>query len=88
MLGGPGEIQESAVESLTFADSLPLNQLKITCGVRIYPDTALARTALSEGMISQEDNLLFPKFYLAPGLEAWLKGTVKVWMDDRPHWMT
>jgi radical SAM superfamily enzyme YgiQ (UPF0313 family) len=88
MLGGPGETQESVLESLTFADSLPLDQLKITSGIRIYPQTALARVAIDAGMISPDDDLLFPKFYLVRELEEWLLETVKTWMADRSHWMT
>ncbi|PJC71539.1 MAG: B12-binding domain-containing radical SAM protein [Syntrophobacterales bacterium CG_4_8_14_3_um_filter_58_8] len=88
MLGGPGETRESVLESLTFADSLPLDQLKVTSGIRIYPCTALARTAIDEEMISPTDDLLLPKFYLVPGIEEWLSETVKGWMANRPHWMT
>ncbi|MCX5824812.1 MAG: radical SAM protein [Deltaproteobacteria bacterium] len=88
MLGGPGETRESVLESLTFADSLPLDQMKVTSGIRIYPYTALARTAIAEGMISPTDDLLLPKFYLVRGIEEWLSETVKAWMADRPHWMT
>ena len=88
MLGGPGETQESVLESLTFADSLPLDQLKITSGIRIYPQTTLARVAIDAGMISPDDDLLLPKFYLVRELEEWLLETVKTWMADRPHWMT
>ena len=88
MLGGPGETRESVLESLTFADSLPLDQLKVTSGIRIYPYTALARTAIDEELISPADNLLLPKFYLVREIEEWLSETVKVWMADRPHWMT
>jgi radical SAM superfamily enzyme YgiQ (UPF0313 family) len=88
MLGGPGETRESVLESLTFADSLPLDQLKVTSGIRIYPYTALARTAIDEEMISPTDDLLLPKFYLVRGIEEWLSETVKGWMADRPHWMT
>ena len=88
MLGGPGETRESVLESLTFADSLPLDQLKITSGIRIYPQTALARAAINEGMISPDCDLLLPKFYLVRELEEWLSETVKTWMADRPHWMT
>ncbi|MFH2074918.1 MAG: radical SAM protein [Pseudomonadota bacterium] len=88
MLGGPGETQESVLESLTFADSLPLDELKITSGIRIYPQTALARVAIDAGMISPDDDLLLPKFYLVRELEEWLLETVKTWMADRPHWIT
>jgi radical SAM superfamily enzyme YgiQ (UPF0313 family) len=72
LLGGPGETRETVEESLAFADSLHLDSLKITVGIRIYPGTPLARRAAEEGAISGEDALLFPRFYLAPGLEPWI----------------
>lgn len=72
LLGGPGETPESVERSLSFARELKLEGLKITVGLRIYPGTALARTALAEGVISSEDELLLPRFYLARGLEPWI----------------
>jgi radical SAM superfamily enzyme YgiQ (UPF0313 family) len=72
LLGGPGETRESVEESLALARSLDLDFLKITVGIRIYPGTALAATALQEGVIAAGDDLLLPRFYLAPGLEPWI----------------
>jgi len=86
-LGSPGETRESVKESLVFADSLRLDTLKITVGVRIYPHTPLAKSAENEGVISSKDNLLLPRFYLAKGLENWLPDTLKNWMVKRTHWM-
>ena len=88
LLGGPGETRETVLESLAFADSLKLNGLKITVGIRIYPNTPLAQTAVNEGMITPNDDLLHPKFYLVPGLEDWLRQTVNDWLKDRPSWTT
>ena len=48
LLGGPGETRETVRESLAFADSLDLESVKVTAGIRIYPHTALAQIALSE----------------------------------------
>jgi hypothetical protein len=72
LLGGPGETRETVEESLAFAASLNLEALRITVGIRIYPGTPLARRALEEGIISAADDLLFPRFYLASGLEPWI----------------
>jgi radical SAM superfamily enzyme YgiQ (UPF0313 family) len=87
LLGGPGETQKTVNESLLFADSLNLEAMKITIGIRIYPYTPLARTAIAEGVIGAEENLLFPKYYLVKELEGWLRKTVNEWMEKRPHWM-
>ncbi len=86
LLGGPDETKTSVEESLSFADSLRLNALKVTIGIRIYPHTRLAAIASEEGMIAEDDNLLFPRFYIVKELEAWLQKTVSRWMSERPHW--
>jgi len=87
LFGGPGETKETANESLEFADSLGLEAMKITIGIRIYPNTSLQQTAIKEGLITADDNLLFPKFFIAKGLEGWLREAVKTWMETRPHWV-
>jgi radical SAM superfamily enzyme YgiQ (UPF0313 family) len=88
LLGGPGESKESVEESLHFTDSLGLEVVKVTTGIRIYPHTALARIALADGMISGDDDLLQPRFYLAEGLENWLPETVHSWLAGHPNWVT
>jgi len=87
LLGGPGESKGSVEESFTFVDSLNLDAVKVTIGIRIYPGTALAKQAVSEGVIAAEDDLLYPKFYLAPEIKGWLQEIVNDRMKDRPHWM-
>jgi radical SAM superfamily enzyme YgiQ (UPF0313 family) len=86
LLGGPGETRQTVLESLHFADSLGLEAMKITVGIRIYPRTRLARIAAKEGLIQADDDLLHPKFYLAKGLQGWLQETLKAWRETRPHW--
>lgn len=87
LLGGPEENRRTVEESLAFADSLDLEAMKISMGIRIYPYTRLARIAVKEGMIALDDDLLFPTFYMTPDLGKWLRTTVSHWMDGRPHWM-
>ena len=87
LFGSPGETKETANESLEFADALDLEAMKITIGIRIYPNTSLHQTAIKEGMVTADDNLLTPKLFIAKGLEGWLRETVKVWMETRPHWV-
>jgi radical SAM superfamily enzyme YgiQ (UPF0313 family) len=73
LLGGPGETRETVEESLAFAESLHLDSLKTTVGIRIYPGTPLARRAAQDRIISGDDDLLIPRFYLAPALEPWIQ---------------
>jgi radical SAM superfamily enzyme YgiQ (UPF0313 family) len=88
LLGGPGETRQSVEESLGFADSLSLEAMKVTAGIRIYPYTALARIAFADGTIAPDDTLLLPRFYLVRELTEWLPETVKAWLNERPNWMT
>jgi radical SAM superfamily enzyme YgiQ (UPF0313 family) len=87
LIGGPGETRETVLQSLAFADSLHLDAVKLTIGLRIYPHTELARIAVREGVLQADANLLAPRFYIAQGLEPWLRGTVQAWLADRPNWM-
>lgn len=87
LLGGPGETRQTVLESLEFADSLALEMVKVTIGLRIYPDTELAFYARRTGRISPENNLLLPQFYIENGTEAWIRQTVDAWMKDRPNWI-
>jgi radical SAM superfamily enzyme YgiQ (UPF0313 family) len=86
LLGGPGETRDSVKESLAFADSLDLDALKVTIGIRIYPRTPLAAAARKEGVIAAGDDLLSPRFYMAPGLEEWVRETVAAYAEGRPNW--
>lgn len=84
LLGGPGETKETVEESLAFAESLDLDLLKISVGIRIYPGTPLAIRAVEEGVIAADENLFLPKFYLAPGLEPWIHERVKTGISPKP----
>ncbi len=88
LLGGPGETKDSCLESLAFADSLDLDSVKLTVGIRIYPDTELAKTAVEERIVDPSDDLLLPRFYIAPSLKDWLLETVREWSATRPNWLT
>jgi radical SAM superfamily enzyme YgiQ (UPF0313 family) len=86
MLGGPGETRASVEESLNLVESLNLDVLKITVGIRIYPYTQLAKIAVAEGQVAGDDNLLIPRFYCVSGLEDWLRQTLKDRGKDHPNW--
>jgi radical SAM superfamily enzyme YgiQ (UPF0313 family) len=87
LLGGPGETQESVKESLAFAESLELDTLKVSAGVRIYPDTPLAEQARKEGLLSAGDDLLAPRYYMVPGLEKWIRQTVAEYAFGKKNWI-
>ncbi len=88
LLGGPGETRESVDESFDFVESLNLDALKITVGIRIYPYTQLAGIAVEEGIIAADDNLLLPRFYCVKELEAWLRQTVAERAANHANWFS
>ncbi len=87
LLGAPGETLASVEQTLVFADSLNCELVAVTAGIRIYPSTQLAQVARAEGVIRPDDDLLYPRFYLATGLEARLPELLEAWTRDRPNWM-
>jgi hypothetical protein len=61
--------------------------MRITIGIRIYPGTALAEQACREGVISPDDDLLRPQFYIVAGLEDEIRGAVDRYAASRPNWI-
>jgi hypothetical protein len=86
-LGGPGETRQTVEETLAFVSTLNLDALKITLGIRIYPQTKLAKVAVQDGLIEADDDLLFPKFYMVKGLEGWLRETVAKKVKEHRNWV-
>ena len=56
-------------------------------GIRIYPETDLAATAVAEGMIAPEDDRLRPTFYLAPQLQECLPPRIAAYKASRTRVM-
>jgi radical SAM superfamily enzyme YgiQ (UPF0313 family) len=80
LVGGPGETQDTVRETLDFFHRFtgPGDVAFVSNGIRIYPETAMARIALAEGVIRSEEELIEPKFYFSKGLDPdWLHETMK-----------
>lgn len=89
MLGAPGETCGSIERSLAFMDSLSLDSVKVSIGIRIYPGTDLAAEAREQGITAPGDTLLEPRFYITPALdEEWIRQTVARHAATRPNWIT
>lgn len=86
LLGAPGETENTIKESFEFVESLNLDGMKVTCGIRIYPGTELANTAIEQGIIEPDDDLLSPKFYIEPRVKDILKPAADKWLAKHPNW--
>jgi len=70
IFGGPGETAETIDESFDFIDECisRKDMVHMTCGMRIYPGTALHRRALDDGIVGPGDDLTETRFYISPRL--------------------
>ena len=87
LFGGPGETRESVLETFTLMDEVAPTAVLAMTGIRIYPGTALEQTALSEGIISPDDSLLQPTFYISPAIREGLCALVTEEALRRRTWI-
>lgn len=87
LLGGPGETRGTVAESVSFAESLKLESVKLTAGIRIYPNSALAKEAVRRGLLPPDSNLLYPTFFLEPELNGWLQEEVVRLAKENDAWV-
>jgi len=88
IFGGPGETPETLAETLAFFDDLKPRAVLAFLGIRIYPNTPLHGVAVSDGVIAAGDDLLFPRFYISPGINAdALQATIRSHAEPRPNWV-
>lgn len=95
MLGAPGDTLATVRESLETLNTLDIfmgtwqgaSEVLLMTGLRIYPYTELHAIAKAEGVISSDENLLMPKFYITPEIEEQkLFELVRSYCDGREAW--
>lgn len=91
LMGGPGENQSTVEETLEFIHNEigPKDVALVNSGIRIYPNTVMETIALKEGLIQKSDELLWPVFYMSPGLEQeWLSNRINKAIKEDPRIFT
>jgi len=68
--GGPGESRKTLSQSFSNSQRLQGAVILAVVGMRIYPGTNLFERAVREGCVSQDTDLLAPRYYLATGLTS------------------
>lgn len=63
LVGWPGESLTTLKATFAHIKRSRFEQVVFEAGVRIYPNTELARIAMAEGIINENTNLLDPAFY-------------------------
>lgn len=87
LFGGPGETEETVLESFSLMDEVEPTAVIGMTGIRIYPGTALHRQAVEEGVITPETPLLEPVFYLSPQVRDILCDLVTAEAMKRRNWV-
>lgn len=87
LFGGPGETRETVLESFGLMDELEPTAVIAMTGIRIFPGTPLYRTALEEGIITADTDLLKPVFYVSPAIADGLADLVAGEALKRMNWV-
>jgi hypothetical protein len=86
MFGGPGETRETVLQGIENIRDMEKTVSFIFMGLRILPNTPLARIAQRQGLLSRNHELLEPVYYVAPGLDKeWLRKTLTDGFSDLRH---
>ncbi len=87
ILGGPGEDRNTLQETFDALDEAAPDKVFAVGGIRIYPGTPLAGTAVDEGVIGPDDDLLLPSFYISKGIGDGLYGLAEEFFNAHPGWI-
>jgi radical SAM superfamily enzyme YgiQ (UPF0313 family) len=87
LFGGPGEDEETIEESFHLMDQLDPTAVIAMLGIRIYPGTEMERIALSQGVIRQDSNLIYPHFYISQALGERLNKIIQEKALARKRWI-
>lgn len=87
IFGGPGETVESVQETCRVVEETRPTAVVAMAGIRIYPDTPLARIAEEMGIITERKQYLSPVFYLEPELEPVLMKMLLSFAEPRGNWI-
>ena len=77
MFGCPGETPETVLEGIANLKSLQHTSLFVFMGIRILPDTGLAKIAIRDGVITPDQSLLDSVYCISPKVDRqWLEATL------------
>lgn len=87
IFGGPGETPQTVQETIELMDELKPTAVIAMTGIRVLPGTGMVEIALRDGQIDGDDNLLHPKFYIAPTLGEELIERIEAYARTHPNWI-
>ena len=84
--GEPGDTESSVEQKLDFLKRVDAAFAVLRVGTRVLPNTAVAQTALSEGLIESESDLMRPTFYTDASVRDWLADRLREEAAAYPRW--
>jgi radical SAM superfamily enzyme YgiQ (UPF0313 family) len=87
IFGGPGETEHTVAETIALMDDTQPTAVIALTGIRVLPGTGMVEIALRDGQIDADDNLLYPKFYISPGLEDGLIERIESYARQHSNWI-
>ena len=87
IFGGPGETMQTVSETIDLMDELKPTAVIAMTGIRILPGTEMVEIALRDGQLDADDNLLYPKFYIAPTLADDLIDRIESYARSHTNWI-
>ena len=86
LIGAPGENRQTVEESVEFLSRRSPMMVDFCLGIRLMPHTELLEIAVREGVVSADDPLMEPKFYISPQIEAWIEDYLREECARHPNW--
>jgi len=87
IFGGPGETKQTVAETLELMDELQPTAVIAMTGIRILPGTGMVDIAIEDGQIDEDDDLLYPRFYISPNLKGEMIEQIERHAKTHPNWI-
>ncbi len=84
--GEPGDTESSVEQKLDFLKRVDAAFSVLRVGTRVLPNTGAAQTALREGLIESESELMRPTFYTDAGVRDWIADRLREEVAEYPRW--
>jgi len=84
--GEPGETSDTVEAKLAFLRQIKPALANLRVGVRIRPNSTVADSALKEGLIKDESDLIRPSFYIAEPVRDWIVDRLQAEAEANPRW--
>lgn len=86
VFGVPGETSESVEQKLSFLRRINPALANLRVGMRMLPGSEVAALARREGIISDEAELVQPRFYVADSVRDWIVDHLQEQASSQPRW--